>query len=244
MDPLQALVLAVLGLFAGVVNTLAGGGSLLTVPVLVLLGLPGNLANGTNRVGILLQSVAAGWRFHRAGVSGLREAWGVVLPVVLGSVLGATLISAVSDRTFERLFAIVMLVLLVPTLRPAPGLRAPRKLPRAVHGVLFFVVGLYGGAFQAGVGLLLVFALSSLGYDLVRANSIKVLVIAVLTAVAVPVFVWRGQVAWLPALVLGSGFTAGGFLGAKLAVERGERIVRPVLAGSVLALAAKMLGLF
>ncbi len=243
MSAAESMLLVAAGLVAGVVNTLAGGGSLLTVPALVLLGLPGNLANGTNRLGILVQSVTALWRFRAQGVSGFRDALPVLAPVVAGSLLGAFAISRVADATFERLFGALMLVLLLPTLRRRPQAPA-RPWPRGIALAVYTGVGLYGGAFQAGVGIVLVFALSRAGFDLVRANAIKLAVVAALTAVALPVFVLRGQVAWLPALLLAAGFAAGGELGARLAVRGGERLIRPVLVAAVLALAGRMLGLY
>jgi uncharacterized membrane protein YfcA len=236
------------GLIAGVVNTLAGGGSLLTVPLLVLVGLPGTVANGTNRVGVLLQNASAAWRFRAEGISGLAEALPVLVPVVLGSLVGATAITQVSDTLFNRLFGVVMLLLLVPTLRSRRAASAPRaaatRARRWLRSLLFFGLGLYGGAFQAGVGLILALVLSVAGDDLVRAASIKVVVILVLTAVALPVFLVAGQVAWGPALLLGAGFAGGGELGARIAVRGGERVIRPVLVLAVLALAGRMLGLY
>ncbi len=91
---------------------------------------------------------------------------------------------------------------------------------------------------------MLVAALSRAGFDLVRANSVKVVVVFALTLVAVPVFVLEGQVAWLPAGILAIGFALGGELGARLAVRGGERLIRPVLVAAVLGLAGRMLGLY
>ena len=248
VSPLDASILIAGGLLAGIVNTLAGGGSLLTVPLLVLLGLPGTLANGTNRVGIVVQNAVATWGFRRQGVSGIRAAIPVLIPVALGSLVGAFAISRVSSELFERLFGLVMLILLVPTLRRPPSRSEPgaERPPRSrlVASLLFFAIGLYGGAFQAGVGILLVFAISYAGYDLVRTNSIKVVVIFATTLVAVPVFIAAHQVAWAPALVLAVGFAAGGELGSRIAVRGGERVIRPVLAVAVLALAGRMFGLY
>ena len=246
MSPVEASLLTAGGFVAGVVNTLAGGGSLLTVPLLVLTGLPGPVANGTNRVGILVQNGIAALGFRSAGVPGLRQAWPVLLPVALGSGVGALWVSRLAAETFERLFGIVMLLLLLPTLRP-PGSRPPlhrRPWPPAVSALAFFGIGLYGGSVQAGVGLVLVMALSRAGFDLVRANSIKVIVIGVLALVAVPVFVGARQVAWLPALVLAAGYALGGALGARIAVRGGERAIKPVMAVAVVALAGRMLGLY
>jgi uncharacterized membrane protein YfcA len=233
------------GLAAGVVNSLAGGGSLLTVSLLVVFGLPGTLANGTNRVGILLQNLAAAWRFRAEGVDGLRGAAPLLLPVLLGSGIGAWGISHVSDAAFERAFGVLMILLLLPILRGSTPTRATAAMTSpAARFVLFFGIGLYGGAFQAGVGIPLLFALAYAGHDLVRANSIKVVLIAAVTAVAVPVFALAGQIAWVPAGALGVGFLVGGELGARAAVRGGERLIRPVLTVAVLALAGRMLGFY
>ncbi len=242
------LALGATAVIAGIVNTLAGGGSLLTVPLLVLLGLPGGIANGTNRVGILLQSGVAAWRFRALGVGGWRESAPVLLPVAAGSLIGAWGIAQVSDALFERAFGIVMLLLLVPLLRELTAPKRERSGPPPRLGprwaVIFFGIGLYGGSFQAGVGIPLLFVLSAAGFDLVRANAIKVIVIAVLTLTAVPVFLLAGQIAWGPAAVLVVGYSAGAELGARLAVRGGERLIRPVLALAVIALAGRMLGLY
>jgi uncharacterized membrane protein YfcA len=258
VSPADVALLVGGGILAGVVNTLAGGGSLLTVPLLVVLGLPGTIANGTNRVGILVQSLMASRGFRAHGVFGVRAALPLLVPVLAGSVVGALAVArwlhdvaarigVDPDETFERLFGVLMLVLLVPTLRRAsPASDAPpaRGWSPATRAVVFFGIGLYGGAFQAGVGIVLLFALSHAGFDLVRANAIKMVVVAALTAVAVPVFVLELQIEWLPAAVLACGYAIGGALGARLAVRRGERLIRPVLAASVFALAGRMLGLY
>lgn len=246
MTPIEASLLVGGGLLAGVVNTLAGGGSLLTVPLLVMVGLPGTLANGTNRVGILIQNGVASWGFWAQGVGDLRRSLPVILPVAAGAVVGAAVASRLPDAVFERAFGVVMLLLLVPILR---GVRQPRAAPTADHpgwlrALVFVAIGLYGGAFQAGVGLLLIAALSFGGIDLVRANSIKVMVNFCFTLLAVPIFIAAGQVSWPEALVLGIGFAAGGALGARLAVKGGERLIRPFLGLAIVALAGRMFGLY
>ena len=246
MTPTDAAMLVGGGLAAGILNTLAGAGSLLTVPLLVLVGLPGNFANGTNRIGVLISNLFAAWRFRAEGVSGFREAIPVLIPIALGSLGGAFIISRVADKTFERAFGVVMVLLLVPILwRPAaPAVGQTTRWSARVSFLIFLGIGLYGGAFQAGVGIALLFALSYAGYGLVHANSIKVVINAVLTLAALPVFLTKGHVVWAPALLLGAGFALGGVLGARFAVRGGERIIRPVLTLSVLALAGRMIGLY
>jgi hypothetical protein len=245
MQPEEAAVLALAGLAAGVVNTLAGGGSLLTVPVLVMLGLPGPLANGTNRVGVLLQNAVATWRFAVHGVAGLRAAAPLLAPTAAGAVLGAYGVVQLPEEAFNRAFGVVMLVLLVPTLRGSRSSSAPpRSLPPWLRALAFFAIGVYGGAFQAGVGVLLISVLSLAGHDLVRSNHIKTALNTCFTLLALPIFLWAGQVSWPHALMLGAGFAAGGALGARIAVRGGARVIRPVLAIAVVALAGRMLGLY
>ena len=245
MEGLALLGLAASGLVAGVINTLAGGGSFLTVPILVLLGLPGGVANGTNRVGVLLQTGTALRRFHKEAVVSLAETAPILVPVALGSVVGAWLITLVPDGLFERAFGIVMIVLWVATWwggSPSES-DTPRPASRWRHFALFGL-GLYGGAFQAGVGLLLLLVLRLTGLDLLRANALKIAVNFCFTALALPIFIFAGQIAWLPALVLGSGFALGGELGARMAIRGGERLLKPVLGVVIFVLAGHMLGLY
>jgi uncharacterized membrane protein YfcA len=210
----EAVLLIGGGLAGGVANTLAGGGSLLTVPLLVLTGIPGGVANGTNRIGILAQSASASWQFRVEGVSALREAGAVLVPLGVGSALGALAISRVPDAIFERLYAVLMLLLL-PTLWPRRGGSGAPRAPwsAARSRAVFLAIGAYAGAIQAGVGIALVFALRHAGFDLVRANAIKMLVV-------------------------------GGVLGARIAVRRGERAIRWCMGAAVVALAGHMFGLY
>jgi uncharacterized membrane protein YfcA len=242
---LEIALLAGGGFLAGTINTLAGGGSLLTVPLLVLVGVPGNVANGSNRIGVTVASSMAVWSFRTQGVWEFNRAVPVLIPLAAGSVVGALTVSRLTDAAFERAFGIVMLLLLVPTLirRPNPEAGTARAWSPAMAATVFFAIGAYGGAFQAGIGVLLLLALSRSGLDLVRANFIKVLVSAAIAAVSIPVFALADQIAWVPAAVLAVGFAAGGFFGARLAVKGGERLIRPVVAGAVVVLAARMLGL-
>ena len=246
MEPLDVVLLLVGGLAAGVINTMAGGGSLLTVPLLVLAGVPGNVANGSNRVGILASNVTAAATFRRLGVSGLARILPVLVPVAVGAVAGAVLVGQLADETFDRVFGFLMVPVLIMSLRQ-PSVEAKQtgdRWPSPVAALVFFGIGLYGGAFQAGVGLFLVLALSQSGLDLVVANNIKVLVILVVTLVSLPVFILGGKVDWVPALVLAVGFAVGGFMGARFTVRSGDRIVRPVLVLSVLGFSGRLLGLY
>ncbi len=247
LTPFDAALLMGGGLLAGIINTLAGGGSMLTVPLLVMVGLPGTVANGTNRVGILIQNGVAFAGFRAQGFGEIRSAIPVILPVALGSVVGAIAASRLTDQAFERAFGVLMLLLLIPTVRgitSKSGDSPPRERAAWLRTLVFFGIGLYGGAFQAGVGLLLVAALAFTGIDLVRANSIKVLVNFCFSVLAVPIFAFAGQIAWPQALALGAGFAVGGAAGSRLAVQGGEKLIRPVLGLAIVALAGRMIGLY
>ena len=245
MELIDAALVVGAGLVAGIVNAMAGGGSLLTVALLnVFVGLPGLVANGTNRVGVLVQNASSVASYRKEGVRGFGRAVPVIVPVIAGSLLGSLLVSSVTDETFERIFGILMVPLLFLSLRSPKNVGSQINWHPLTTAVVFFGIGLYGGAFQAGVGLLIVVALSRSGLDLVNANAVKVVVILVLTTIAVPVFVIRGQVDWGFAAVLAVGFAAGGWIGARVAVRGGERIIKPVLIGAVVALAGRMIGLY
>lgn len=246
MNPAQALLVAGAGVVAGVVNAMAGGGSLLTVSLLTVVGdIGGLVANGTNRIGVVTQNVASVAGYRSEGVSGLRRSVPVLVPALIGSVIGAYAVSnLLSDTAFERVFGVLMVPLLVLSLWPPRARGDEIAWPKTLTVVVFFLIGAYGGAFQAGVGLLLVLALSHAGLDLVNANAVKVAVIAALTAVAVPVFILNDQVHWGFALIVAAGFAVGGWLGARWAVRGGERLIRPVLVVAVLGLAGRMLGLY
>ena len=245
MELIAAALVVGAGRVAGIVNAMAGGGSLLTVALLnVFVGLPGLVANGTNRVGVLVQNASSVASYRKEGVRGFGRAVPVIVPVIAGSLLGSLLVSSVTDETFERIFGILMVPLLFLSLRSPKNVGSQINWHPLTSAVVFFGIGLYGGAFQAGVGLLIVVALSRSGLDLVNANAVKVVVILVLTTIAVPVFVIRGQVDWGFAAVLAIGFAAGGWIGARVAVRGGERIIKPVLIGAVVALAGRMIGLY
>ncbi|MFP4512956.1 MAG: sulfite exporter TauE/SafE family protein [Acidimicrobiales bacterium] len=244
MGWLDALLLIGGGLVAGAVNSLAGGGSLLTVPLLVFTGTPGTMANGSNRIGVLVSNVAATMEFRRQGIRALPNLVPILVASLVGSLIGAALVSQLDDSSFEAVFGLLMLPLLVLSLyRPKVGrAREPWSLPVTV--AVFFGIGVYAGAFQAGVGLLLTAALLASGFDVVRANAIKVIVILAATAMVLPVFIISGDVAWAPGLVLAVGFAAGGTLGAHLTIHRGEVLVRPIMVIAVVASATRLLGLW
>lgn len=247
---MHILVLALIlvgGFVAGIVNTLAGGGSLITLPLLIFSGLPASVANGTNRVAIVLQNVGGLAGFRKHGLRVGREAWILLIPSMAGAILGARLAINLDEATMRRAIAVLLVAMLVPILRSAkPGAKkAPASLsfPWWVWPA-YFVVGVYGGFLQAGVGFLYLALLAGAqGLDLVRANLIKVFLILAYSVVALALFAAEGKVAPVQGLVLAAGNMAGGWVGAHMAVRRGERLIRAILIVAVLASAVKLTGL-
>jgi len=243
MEPLTAAILLVAGFVAGIVNALAGGGSFITLTALVVAGgLTVDVANGTNRVAIALQSLATFLTFRKAGHSELRLVARLSPATVAGAVVGAGLSLDVPRDIFENIVGLAMLGMMVLVLaRPKRFLEGAARPPRLGLGpadLAFFVIGLYGGFLQAGVGIFLLFGLVGLaGRDLVAANVAKVVLALVFTVPALVVFASQGAVDWLPGIVLALGTAAGGVVGAKVALKGGAPAVRWVLL-AVLALSA------
>jgi uncharacterized membrane protein YfcA len=244
MDGADAVLLMIGGLVAGVINSMAGGGSLLTVPLLSLAGVGGTVANGTNRIAVLIQNATGAYAYARRDVGDRRRTIAVLVPVLVGSLIGSLVASRIPDALFERLFGLLMLPLLYLSIRRPTVDPDAEPWNRWISLAVFFVVGVYGGAVQAGVGLIILLVLARAGFDLVTANAMKTVVILGITLVAAPVFILNDQVRWVPALVLSVGMGLGGYLGANLAVDAGERLIRPVLVVVVLVLASRMLGLW
>ena len=243
MSTFDVILLLVGGAFAGAVNAMAGGGSMLTVPLLVLAGVPGGSANGSNRVGILTSNAAAFVSFRREGKTVQAAALvPVIAPALVGAAVGAFGISQLTDETFETVFGLLMVPLIVLTIFKPKVNEDASTWPLPMTVFIFFCIGLYAGAIQAGVGLVLLAALSRAGLDLVTANVVKVAFTTLATCIALPVFILQGAVQWVPAIVLAVGLSVGAWVGAKLAVRGGEKPIRIVMLIAAAALALNLLG--
>jgi uncharacterized membrane protein YfcA len=249
MDQHTLLLAAVpvTGFVAGFINTLAGSGSLLTLPILILLGLPANVANGTNRVGVTMQNIVAVATFRRRGALPLTGSWKLIVPSVVGGVIGAMLAVDLDERLLRQTIAVLMIVLIVlMLLKPERWIAAhaePREARLLVEVPLFFAIGVYGGFLQVSVGLFLIAGLVlASGYELVGANAMKNLIVLMFTLAALVVFVVNDQVDWLLGLLLGAGQAVGAWVAAHFAVKRGAEFVRwavvVITVGSAVALFA------
>jgi uncharacterized protein len=229
--PLLLAAVPITGFLAGFINTLAGSGSLLTLPILILLGLPANVANGTNRVGVVLQNIVAVATFRQRGALPLAGSWKLIVPSVAGAVLGAELAVDLDEALLRQTIGALMIVLIVVMLlKPERWIAehaAPREPRLLVEVPLFFAIGVYGGFIQVSVGLFLLAGLVlGSGYNLVSANAVKNLIVLVFTAAALVVFVLNDQVNWTLGLLLGAGQAVGAWVAVHFAVQRGAQFVR------------------
>jgi uncharacterized membrane protein YfcA len=249
----QLVIVVTTGVCAGFLNTVAGGGSLLTLPVLIFLGLDGaTMANGTNRVAIMIQNTVGVAGFRRKGVSDFRYGILIAIPAMIGAVMGALLVINLGkfDKNgviFNRLLAIIMVGVLVITLSnpfkkfqsDVENLGAFRKI---LAVLLFFFLGIYMGFIQAGVGFMIIATLTIVnGFNLVRTNALKMFVVLFCTLVALIIFVINKHVDWRLGISLGVGNAAGAWIGSHWAVEKGDKWIRIVLVVTVLAFAIKLI---
>jgi len=245
--PLNSLAILGVGFLAGVVNILAGGGSFFTLPLLIFLGLPPNLANGTNRLAILIQNTSAVGRFMQLGVNPGRFALKAGLAALPGAILGAWIATLVSNSQFRVSLAFFMIIVTLFTLLRPTGPEEKTITPEEYTGswlkagLLYFLVGIYGGYIQAGVGFMVLAVITWQGLNLVHGNAVKLTIIIGFTTIALIIFASHELVVWPVGLLLGLGNLAGGFLGTRLAVRGGHAFVKKVVTVAVIFFALKLL---
>ncbi len=246
MELWQLGLLAAVGVVAGWMNVMAGGGSLLTIPAMLFMGVPAPVANGTNRVAILAQNTVAVTAFFRQGYSDFRLSLTLALAASIGAAGGAMIGTRLEGVWFNRVLAVVMVLVMLLMATGGKTKSAPRadEKPRnlvAGHFLMIFA-GAWGGFIQIGVGFILMPILHRvMGLDLVRVNMHKVFIVLVYTIVALAVFASQVEVLWQVGLALALGNATGGWLGAHTTVRRGEGLIRLVMYAALSALIIKLL---
>jgi uncharacterized membrane protein YfcA len=246
MEWYHYLMVVAVGIAAGIINTLAAGGSLLTLPVLMALGLPPNMANGTNRIAIFLQNVVGVRQFHKEKIMDFPSGFRVGIPAAAGAIAGAFIAVNLNDEVMKLAIAGVMiLVFFLILLKPNRWINSHEEhppIPYWVQVIVFFMVGIYGGFIQAGVGF---FLLTSLvlgsGFELVKANSLKLFVILLYTPLALLIFFLHGDVNLWVGLVLAVGNMTGAWIGTKIAVKWGAVFIRYFVLVAILIASTKLI---
>jgi hypothetical protein len=243
------ILLIAAGVIAGFINTLAGSGSLLTLPLFMAFGLPAPVANGTNRIGIFLQGLVGVWSYKKENIIDFRTALRLGIPSVIGSVIGTTIAIDINEQAMEATIGILLLVMFFLILLAPDRFLKSRQgsgaLPLWIQMLVFFVIGIYGGFIQAGVGFFILGGLVlASGFDLVKANALKVLLIFLYTPFSLVIFMFNHQVNYKLGLVASIGMMAGAWLGVRVTVKWGPGLMRVILLAVILVAAIKLLGIF
>lgn len=243
-------ILFFVGCLAGYTNVMAGGGSLLTVPAMLFMGIPDTVANGTNRIAILAQTLASMWVFFRKGLSELRLSLSLALFTLPGALVGAWYGTQLRGVWFNRVLAVVMLAVMVlmhlkPAARAAAAAGAvPATTPRRywLTHLLMIGVGFYGGLIQVGIGFIIMPILHRvMGLDLLRVNLHKVFLILPFTALSLAIFIAKVGVVWAAGLALAAGNAVGGWLATHMMIKRGDKIIYIVFNIALIGMIVKLL---
>ncbi len=238
------------GFAAGFINTVAGGGSMLTLPLLMFLGLPANIANGTNRIAILFQNIIGVNTFRKNKILNLKKDYRLAIPATAGSIIGAMFAVELNEAIMQKVIAVVMVIMLfMVVFKPESRLKAKADRqaakPSVLQYIIFFVIGLYGGFIQLGIGFLLIAGLVwGCGFDLIKTNAVKVFIILSYTIFALAIFIWNRQVDFASGLILASGNMTGAWFGAKFTIKGGAKYVRYILIIALVIVTVKLLGVF
>jgi len=248
LDINSILILVGIGLFAGIVNTLAGGGSLVTLPVLILfLGLDEATANGTNRLMVIVAAVVASYGYKSKGISTHPYGLYFGIAATFGAIIGAKIAIDIDGDTFKRFLAIIMItvgLIIVFRSKSIASLNLPERLSgkylvAALIG--FFFIGIYGGFLQAGVGIIIMLLLTQVSrLSLVRTNSVKAFSVFFYSIAAVLIFALDGKIIWMVGLWMVLGSIVGAWLSSRWSVDKGDKVIRITLLIMVTYMAIKL----
>ncbi|MCX6276482.1 MAG: sulfite exporter TauE/SafE family protein [Bacteroidetes bacterium] len=243
------IVIIIAGILVGFINTLSGGGSVISLSLLVILGLPANIANGTNRISIFFQTLSSVGSFTRQKMfTNMRPVY-LSIPATIGAIMGAYLAVDVNERVIEAAMGVSMVIMVFflfykpdKWLKENPVLMA--KPIRWHQLVIFFFVGFYGGFIQVGVGYFLLMALMlGVGYDIVKANAVKNLIVFFYAIFALLVFMVDGKVNYMYGLILSAGSMIGAWIASYLAVKKGAGFIRAIILLSVVLTILQITGI-
>ena len=245
-DLLQYGLLILVGMIAGVINTLAGGGSLLTLPVLIFMGLPPNVANATNRVGISFQALIGTAGYRSKGVSNFPFNIYLGISALIGSLIGAQIAVDIKGDTFNKLLAVIMIIVVaIIVFKPkATDLQMPERLAGkylfyAIIG--FFFIGIYGGFINAGIGFVIILFLNNVNrLSLIKTNATKVSLVFIYTCGALALFAYNGTVDWSSGFVLAIGTSIGAWWSSRWSVDKGEGVIKIAMVIMVTIMSIKL----
>jgi len=243
---LEYLLLIGVGFLAGFINTIAGGGTLLTMPMLIFMGLPPSVANGTNRVAILIQTAIGVKGFQSKGVTTYPFSIYLGISALFGSLIGAQIAIDIKGDTFNKILAIVMvLVVLMILFKPKMSIAEMIERTTGKHLwisiVIFFFLGIYGGFINAGIGFMMLIVLPYVNrLSLVKSNATKVAVVCMYTVGAVAMFALNDKINWKYGLILAIGNASGAWISSRWSVQKGDKTVKVFVVVMISVLSVKL----
>ena len=246
---IEYIIIIGAGILVGFINTLAGGGSVISLSLLLILGLPATIANGTNRLSVFSQTSSSVITFWRKQMYTSRKIWWLIIPATAGSILGAWIATGIDAKTLEIAMVISMACMLIflfakPSVWMKENSALLDKKIQWWQVLLFFAVGWYAGFLQVGVGYFLLIALvMGVGYELVKANAMKNLIVLFSAAVSLVIFIISDQVYYLYGILLSIGSIFGAYIASVMAIKKGGKFIRWVIVASVILAALKITGL-
>ena len=242
----EGFLLIIVGFFAGIINTLAGGGSLFTLPVLIFLGLPPSVANGTNRIVIVIQSLGGTLGYQSKKINTFPFPIYLGVTASIGSLIGAQIALQLDGAIFNRILAVIMLIvgLLILIRQNSLSSNLPERLTGKylIYAVLgFFIIGIYGGFINAGIGIVIMIFLNRLNrLSLVKTNATKVLVVMIYSTVALIFFAFNDAVNWKLGLLMALGTIFGAWWASRWSVRKGDRVIRIAMLLTIFIMSIKL----
>jgi len=243
MEISEILILLFCGLLSGAINTLAGGGSLITLPMMIFLGLPPTIANGTNRVQLIFQNIFAVYGFKTKGISNFKFSSYLSISALLGSIIGAYIAIDFNENDFKKLLSIIMILVMFSILlkNKRETLEINKIKNKWLSILIFFFIGIYGGFIHAGVGFLMILTLSKINYlKIAHTNSIKVFVALIFSTAAFLIFLYEGKVNWIYGINIGIGSALGGFFASRWSYNKSDKKFRYFLSLIILIIAIRL----
>lgn len=236
------MVLLLLGVVAGFVNTVSAAGSLVSITALMFTGLSGTEANASNRVAVLAQNFSSTYTFLQKGYRTDAYLLWLSLASVPGAVLGALFSIKIPEALFIHILSGVMLLFLLLTIfNPLKNATAPAERldtrSRIAGVILFFLFGIYGGFIQAGSGFFLMAGCQLLHrFPFAKANFYKAFIMSAYALAAFLLFVLNGNIRWVHGLLMAVGMSAGGYVGVRWSIGASDTQIRRVIVAMILAM--------
>jgi len=232
----------VLGAVVSLINSIAGGGSTLSLPIMIFLGMPATVANGTNRIGLIIGNFSSAFNLMKHGYLNKKIFLQLLVPTIVGTLIGACVLVRIGDRAFQAILAcVICLVVVMSNLRKdilgKPPATPPEKLTWK-GAVGFALISIYGSIVQVGVGFVQIFGLTRYtGLEPIRVNALKNALTNVFLLISTTVLGIAGKIDWPIAIVMAVGACLGGYCGSFLQRKKGNKFIQHFVSATSIAMA-------